>query len=385
VECDISNRDYTCPTGYCCVRDELILEDVLCKAYGRVNDICTTVVSESECPCLDGLFCKTVIVSSKFTSIYGSCHNRTADMVPTSTISSNIAGTSGQTTPVHNHPPVIHLPSSKIVVPKNTGVGHSIIRFSVSDSDSGLAGKINCYIIHPPYFSTAKKAPHRFEIVVLSSLQILLPQTLTIYIHCKDGGQHAANNVARLNIQITNEVVSSASRETTKPVLQSSTSRETTKPVLQSSASRETSTYVLQSSAFREASTHVLQSSTSRETSTHVLQSSAFRETSTYVLQSSAFRETSTYVLQSSTSRETSTHVLQSSTSRETSTHVLQSSTSRETSTYVLRSSAFQEASTHVLQTTTSSMKTTNDLVLSASASVVSPSTQKVKGSDPLH
>lgn len=227
--CDISNRDSTCPTEYCCVRDELILEDVLCKAYGRVNDICTTVVSESECPCLDGLYCKTVIASSKFTSIYGSCHNRTADMVPTSTITSTIAGTSGETTTtpapvVHNHPPVIHLPSSKIFVPKHTEVGHTIIKFSVSDSDSGQDGKVNCDIIYPPYFYTVKKAPHKFEIVVLSSLQILLPQTLTTYINCKDGGHHAANNVARLIIQITNGVVSSASHEITTPVLQTTTS-----------------------------------------------------------------------------------------------------------------------------------------------------------------
>lgn len=273
--CDISNRDSTCPTGYCCVRDEVILEDILCKAHGRVNDICTTVVSESECPCLDGLYCKTVIVSSKFTSIYGRCHDRTADMIPTSTINSTIAGTSGQTTttPVHNHPPVIHLPSSKIVVPKNTGVGHTIIRFSVSDSDSGLAGKVNCYIIHPPYFYTVRKAPHRFEILVLSSLQSLLPQTLITYIHCKDGGQHSANNVARLNIQITNEVVSSASQETTTPMVQSSASQET--HALQSSASHETTPHVLQSSDSQKTTIPVLQTATSSMKTTTDLVSSA--------------------------------------------------------------------------------------------------------------
>ncbi|CAC5423134.1 unnamed protein product [Mytilus coruscus] len=199
--CDLSHRDTSCPTLYCCARDDFILEDILCKPYGRLNDRCTTVHSEEDCPCLKGLYCKTDLTSQSFTSVYGHCHNDTIDRAPTTL-------TPTTTTRVHsnNHPPQIHLRSHSIYVSRDTDVGTNITGFTASDKDGGDRGNIHCTILQLPYFGIKKFTPHSFEIIVKSSLRTLTPQTFHVFIDCEDDGFPQLNNIAKLDVHILIEL-----------------------------------------------------------------------------------------------------------------------------------------------------------------------------------
>lgn len=70
----VDHRLDVCPTGYCCVRDEFLPTIVYCKRSGLVREDCSTRVTETNCPCGDGLRCKPNIVSSSgVISLYGRC------------------------------------------------------------------------------------------------------------------------------------------------------------------------------------------------------------------------------------------------------------------------------------------------------------------------
>lgn len=125
--------------------------------YGNVGAGCTTVISDTYCPCVDGFVCKPHVIRSDFHSIYGNCHNTSVHDVTTteSDFTTEVTTIEGHDIIV-NHPPVIHInhltrPSGKIaVVPVDAKVGQEIGHFTVLDNDKGKRlGKITCSILQP--------------------------------------------------------------------------------------------------------------------------------------------------------------------------------------------------------------------------------------------
>ena len=197
----------------CCSRDEIYLEKISCIPYGDVGAGCTTVISDTYCPCVDGLVCKPHVISSDFHSIYGNCHNTSVHDVTTteSDFTTEVTTTEGHEIIV-NHPPVIHInhlttPYGKIaVVPVDAKVGQEIAHFTVLDNDKGKRGKITCSILQPWFLRVVKRNASSYKIVVAFSILHLSTQTLTAYIICADGSKSHSNNVAMLQVKITREV-----------------------------------------------------------------------------------------------------------------------------------------------------------------------------------
>lgn len=199
--CDLNHRNTTCPMGYCCARDEFILEDILCKPLGKLNSVCSTVPSDNECPCIKGLVCKADLVSGSFVSIYGHCHNITIDNTPTTQSSAN-------DTKPHNFPPQIHLSSSSITVPITTTIGTTVLFLNVTDNDNDTyaEGKLHCDILNFDHFIIEKISLHRFEVKVALSLKAYVPQQVLVDIHCEDDGKPPTNNVAVIAVYFVYEL-----------------------------------------------------------------------------------------------------------------------------------------------------------------------------------
>lgn len=198
----------------CCSRDEVYLEKISCIPYGDVGAGCTTVISDTYCPCVDGLVCKPHVISSDFHSIYGNCHNTTVHDVTTTTegdFTAQVTTTEGHDIIV-NHPPVIHINHlttayGKIaVVHVDAKVGQEIAYFTVLDNDKGNRGKITCSILQPGFLRVVKRNAYSYKIVVAFSISHLSAQTLTAYIMCADGGKSHLNNVVILQVKITRDV-----------------------------------------------------------------------------------------------------------------------------------------------------------------------------------
>eukprot|EP00916_Digyalum_oweni_P020485 GHVL01034140.1.p1 GENE.GHVL01034140.1~~GHVL01034140.1.p1 ORF type:complete len:187 (+),score=7.09 GHVL01034140.1:97-657(+) len=99
----LDHRLDVCPTGYCCVRDEFLPTIVYCKRSGLVREDCSTRVTETNCPCGDGLRCKPNIVSSSgVISLYGRCvaaqTTTTANTATTTTATTTERPTTSATT-----------------------------------------------------------------------------------------------------------------------------------------------------------------------------------------------------------------------------------------------------------------------------------------------
>nr|XP_022294161.1 uncharacterized protein LOC111104475 [Crassostrea virginica] len=72
-KCSMAARDTSCPTGYCCAYDEFFRIIYYCKKLGAVNDSCSTVASDADCPCEPGLTCVPTVHGGSFVTIYGRC------------------------------------------------------------------------------------------------------------------------------------------------------------------------------------------------------------------------------------------------------------------------------------------------------------------------
>ncbi|XP_052710065.1 uncharacterized protein LOC128184567 [Crassostrea angulata] len=72
-KCSMAARDTSCPTGYCCAYDEFFRIIYYCKKLGAINESCSTVASDADCPCEPGLTCVPTVQGSSFVTIYGRC------------------------------------------------------------------------------------------------------------------------------------------------------------------------------------------------------------------------------------------------------------------------------------------------------------------------
>ncbi|XP_061195839.1 uncharacterized protein LOC133204094 [Saccostrea echinata] len=77
-KCSMSDRDASCPHGYCCAYDEFFRIIYYCKKLGAVGDSCSTVASDADCPCEEGLTCVPTVQGSTFVTIYGHCQKPAA-------------------------------------------------------------------------------------------------------------------------------------------------------------------------------------------------------------------------------------------------------------------------------------------------------------------
>ncbi|XP_060608463.1 uncharacterized protein LOC132760495 [Ruditapes philippinarum] len=71
--CDLKARNESCVPGFCCVRDEFLYTETLCRALGKAGDACATKLTEFECPCEDGFRCASNI-HGHVTSLFGKCY-----------------------------------------------------------------------------------------------------------------------------------------------------------------------------------------------------------------------------------------------------------------------------------------------------------------------
>ena len=92
-----------------------------CIPDDNVGAGCTTVISDTYCPYVDGFVCKPHVISSDFHSIYGNCHNTSVHDVTTteSDFTTEVTTTEGHDIIV-NHPPVIHINHLDKTVRKNS-------------------------------------------------------------------------------------------------------------------------------------------------------------------------------------------------------------------------------------------------------------------------
>lgn len=98
MNCDprVDNRFQACPEGYCCVRDEFLPTWVYCKKTGEAHEACTTRVTETNCPCMAGLYCHPNIVSQTGTaSLYGKCMVQTTTAAPVTTTAATTEAATG--------------------------------------------------------------------------------------------------------------------------------------------------------------------------------------------------------------------------------------------------------------------------------------------------
>uniref|UniRef100_A0A194APQ9 Uncharacterized protein n=1 Tax=Pinctada fucata TaxID=50426 RepID=A0A194APQ9_PINFU len=72
-KCNMNDRHGSCPDGFCCAYDEFFRSIRYCKKYGILNKSCSTVESDQDCRCGDGLICRPFTSGGAFVSIYGRC------------------------------------------------------------------------------------------------------------------------------------------------------------------------------------------------------------------------------------------------------------------------------------------------------------------------
>ncbi|XP_045196932.2 uncharacterized protein LOC123551798 [Mercenaria mercenaria] len=83
--CDLKARNASCVAGFCCVRDEFLYTETLCRPLGKAGDACSTKLTEFECPCEPGFRCASNI-HGHVTSLFGKCYpipGQTTDGSPT--------------------------------------------------------------------------------------------------------------------------------------------------------------------------------------------------------------------------------------------------------------------------------------------------------------
>ena len=72
--CDLKAGNTSCAAGFCCVRDEFLYTETLCRPFGKAGEPCSTKRTEFECPCADGLQCASNI-HGHVTSLFGKCYH----------------------------------------------------------------------------------------------------------------------------------------------------------------------------------------------------------------------------------------------------------------------------------------------------------------------
>ncbi|XP_062607227.1 uncharacterized protein LOC134269019 [Saccostrea cucullata] len=83
--CSMSDRSASCPYGFCCAYDEFFRILYYCKKLGTVGKSCSTVSSDSDCPCEEGLTCVPTVHGSTFVTIYGHCQKPDSSASPGTT------------------------------------------------------------------------------------------------------------------------------------------------------------------------------------------------------------------------------------------------------------------------------------------------------------
>ncbi|XP_052808374.1 uncharacterized protein LOC128237143 [Mya arenaria] len=81
VQCTVGSNERPCPADFCCVHDDFLFPDTICKRMGNTNSLCFTKLSDFECPCKPGLMCASNR-AGQITSLFGRCYPNATTIAP---------------------------------------------------------------------------------------------------------------------------------------------------------------------------------------------------------------------------------------------------------------------------------------------------------------